>query len=99
MANTLIQFRTDPEIQEKAAVICEKLGIDIPTYMRMCLARLVQENGIPFSLKVSTPKAQARIYQNAMNLAAEEADVYGTSKLSEEEINEEIAKVRKELRG
>ena len=52
MANTLVQFRADETSRIKAAGICEKLGIDLATYLRMCISRLVQENGIPFSMKV-----------------------------------------------
>lgn len=46
MANTLVQFRADENARIKAADICEKLGIDLQTYLRMCMARLIQENGI-----------------------------------------------------
>ncbi len=52
MANSLVQFRTDDTSRIKAANICERLGIDLPTYMRMCISRLIQENGIPFSMKL-----------------------------------------------
>ena len=48
MANTLVQFRTEEISRIKAVSICEKLGIDLPTYLRMCMSRLIQENGIPF---------------------------------------------------
>lgn len=53
-----------------AADICERIGIDLPTYMRMCISRLIQENGIPFSMKlgkepenraVAAMKADSRI--------------------------------------
>ena len=54
MANSLVQFRTDDTSKIKASVICERLGIDLPTYMRMCISRLIQENGIPFSMKLET---------------------------------------------
>ena len=52
MANTLVQFRTEETARIKAVTICEKLGIDLPTYLRMCIFRLVEENGVPFSMKV-----------------------------------------------
>ena len=52
MANTLVQFRTEEAIRIKAVNICEKLGIDLQTYLRMCMYRLIQENGIPFSMKI-----------------------------------------------
>ena len=48
MANTLVQFRTDETSRIKAMLICEQLGIDLQTYMRMCISRLISENGIPF---------------------------------------------------
>ena len=52
MSSTLIQFRTDDASKIKASSICERLGIDLPTYMRMCISRLIRENGIPFSMKL-----------------------------------------------
>ncbi|HJA68370.1 MAG TPA: type II toxin-antitoxin system RelB/DinJ family antitoxin [Candidatus Mediterraneibacter cottocaccae] len=48
MSSTLIQFRTDDDSKLKATSICERLGIDLPTYMRMSISRLIRENGIPF---------------------------------------------------
>ncbi len=36
----------------QAVNICEQLGIDLLTYIRMCILRLVAENGIPFSMKI-----------------------------------------------
>ena len=44
MASSLVQFRTDDATKLKAIKICEKLGIDLQTYMRMCISRLIQEN-------------------------------------------------------
>ena len=43
MANSLVQFRIDDTSKIKAADICERLGIDLPTYMRMCISRLIQQ--------------------------------------------------------
>ena len=50
MANGLIQFRADDDVKLQATVICNKLGMDLQSYLRMCLTRLVNENGIPFSM-------------------------------------------------
>ena len=36
MANVLVQFRVD-EAERAAAQICSHLGIDLPTYFRMCM--------------------------------------------------------------
>lgn len=93
MANTLVQFRTDEDSRIKAINICEKLGIDLQTYMRMCISRLIQENGIPFSMNLnnfSENKAVAAM-KNASKLAIQN----GISDLTLDEINAEIAKARK----
>lgn len=57
MANTLVQFRTEETVRIQAVHICEKLGIDLPTYLRMCMSRLIQENGVPFSMKADDVSA------------------------------------------
>lgn len=48
-----LRYTTSEEIH-KAMGICEKLGIDLQTYLRMCVSRLILENGIPFSVKLDT---------------------------------------------
>lgn len=93
MAKTLVQFRTDETSRIKAINICEKLGIDLQTYMRMCISRLIQENGIPFSMKLedfSENKALA-----AMKAASKIAKQNAISDMTLEEINAEIADARK----
>ena len=65
MANSLVQFRTDDASKIKAVNICEQLGIDLPTYMRMCISRLIQENGIPFSMKLDE-KSESRALKAMM---------------------------------
>ena len=84
MANALIQFRTDDTSKIKAANICERLGIDLPTYMRMCISRLIQENGIPFSMKLDE-KSESRALK-AMKSASRIAEEHGISDMSLEEI-------------
>ena len=91
MANTLVQFRTDETTRIQAARICEKLGIDLPTYMRMCISRLVQENGIPFSMKLDGDGESP-----AMKAASRIAEENGIADMSLEEINAEIAEARKQ---
>ena len=92
MANTLIQFRADDIARIKAISICERLGIDLPTYMRMCISRLIQENGVPFSMKIEEPENAA---VTAMKSASRIAKENGISDMTLDEINEEIADARK----
>ena len=50
MATVLLQVRVDENLKAQAAKICENLGIDLSTAVRMFLHRTVTENGIPFSM-------------------------------------------------
>ena len=93
MASALIQFRTEDTAKIKAINICEKLGIDLPTYMRMCISRLIQENGIPFSMKLDTVPENKGI--KAMKAASVIAIENSIAEMTLDEIYAEIAEARK----
>ena len=98
MASSLVQFRTEDTSKIKAITICERLGIDLPTYMRMCISRLIQENGIPFSMKLENDhgaKAALAAMKEASRIAAEN----GISEMTLDEINEEISAARSAMEG
>ena len=92
MANTLVQFRTEETARIKAIGICERLGIDLQTYLRMCMSRLIQENGIPFSMKLNEDNESRGLA--AMKAASRIAAQNGISDMSLDEINAEIAAAR-----
>ncbi|MBF1006299.1 MAG: type II toxin-antitoxin system RelB/DinJ family antitoxin [Lachnospiraceae bacterium] len=92
MVNTLVQFRVDESDRTEAMEICSKLGIDLQSYFRICLARLIREKGIPFSMKIEEVKENKGI--SAMKRASKIAKEYGISDLSLEEINEVIREAR-----
>ncbi|MCC8042445.1 MAG: type II toxin-antitoxin system RelB/DinJ family antitoxin [Oscillospiraceae bacterium] len=93
MASSLVQFRCEEESRIKASIICEQLGIDLPTYMRMSLNRLIRENGIPFSMKLNESSENKGISAlEKANLIAEEQ---GISDMTLDEINAEIENSRK----
>ena len=92
MVNTLVQFRVDESDSTEAIEICSKLGIDLQSYFRICLARLIREKGIPFSMKIEEAKENKGI--SAMKRASKIAKEYGISDLSLDEINEEIREAR-----
>lgn len=94
MSNSLVQFRAEDAAKIKAIKICEQLGIDLPTYLRMCIARLVQENGIPFSMKLDAPAENRAV--RAMREAARLAEENGIADMTLDEINAEIAEARKQ---
>ena len=92
MVNTLVQFRVDESDRTEAMEICSKLGIDLQSYFRICLARLIREKGILFSMKIEEVKENKGI--SAMKRASKIAKEYGISDLSLDEINEEIREAR-----
>ena len=92
MANTLVQFRAEESARVKAVSICERLGMDLQTYLRMCISRLIQENGIPFSMNLDeiTESRALRAMRDASRIAREN----GIADMSLDEINGEIAAAR-----
>ena len=94
MASALVQFRTDEAEKIEAIQVCEKLGMNLPSYLRMCMSRLIKEQGVPFSMKL-TPVDNPGIA--AMKRASLIAAKRGISDMTLDEINAEIAATRNEL--
>ncbi len=93
MASTLVQFRTEDSAKSTAISICDKLGIDLQSYLRMCIARLNQENGIPFSMNVNDIPRNKGI--EAMKMASKRAEEAGISDMTLDDINKEIKDSRR----
>ena len=92
MANALVQFRADETARIKAISICERLGIDLQTYFRMCMSGLIQENGIPFSM---TPDKESENHGlRAVKAAGRIAAENGVAEMTLDEINAEISAAR-----
>jgi DNA-damage-inducible protein J len=92
MASTLVQFRTEDTEKIKAVQILDRLGLSLPSYLRMCVSRLNQENGIPFSMKIETEENPGI---SALKRASRIAEENGIADMSLDEINAEIAEARK----
>ncbi len=95
MASTLVQFRTEDTAKAKAVSICERLGLDLPSYLRMCILRLNQENGIPFSMNVNDIPKNKGI--EAMKAASRIAEENGIADMSLQDINAEIDAARSQV--
>ena len=94
MANSLLQLRIDDGLKKEASEIYAKLGLDLPTAIRMFLTRSVQVRGIPFSMRLDEDyKAYDAIA--AMKRMSRDAKEAGITDMSLEEINAEIAAVRR----
>ena len=92
MASTLVQFRTEDTEKIKAVQILDRLGLSLSSYLRMCVSRLNQENGIPFSMKIETEENPGI---SALKRASRIAEENGIADMSLDEINAEIAEARK----
>ena len=60
----------------------------------MCLSRLIQENGVPFSMKIEDSTSNKGL--EALKAASKIAEENGIADMSLDEINEEIAQARKQ---
>lgn len=93
MANSLVQFRIDDGLRKQASDLCAKLGFDLTTYLRMSLAKLVQEQGVPFAVKLNTvPSADEAIA--AVRKLSAISRTNRNSRMSLADINAEISAAR-----
>jgi len=94
MSSSVFQMRLDDELKGEAAAIYEKLGLDLPTAIRMFLKRTILDNGIPFSMTLPKETYRAERAVEAMRQMSAAAQENGVSELSLKDINDEIAAVR-----
>lgn len=95
MASSLVQIRLDDELKSEACALYEALGIDLPTAVRM-FKRSVMVKGIPFSMTLPKQEYKAERAVRAMREISEEASKNGVADMTLEEIEDEIATVRRE---
>ena len=95
MSSVLVQFRTEDTAKAKATSICDRLGLDLQSYLRMCISRMNQENGIPFSMNVNDLTKNRGL--EAMKEASRIASENGIADMSLDEINAEINEARKKV--
>lgn len=86
----------DDELKAQASAVCENLGIDLPTALRVFMKRMVLVNGIPFSMTLPESDYKSDRAVRAMYAASEQARKNGTADMTLEEINAEIAAARAE---
>lgn len=87
MKNNLIKFEIDDESKLEATLICYKLGINLETYLRICINRLILEDGIPFDMKI---KDETSSGMKALLEAGRISKENGNSEMTLDEINEII---------
>lgn len=99
MSSSLVQLRMDTELRDDANKLFDSLGLDMSTAIRMFLKKCLAENGIPFSVR-----ARKKTYKSPEGIAMmlelqREAEENGSSNMSLDEINAEIAAARAERKS
>lgn len=93
----LIQFRIDRDLKIDAEDICNQLGIDLSTVLRMCLKQMVIQKGIPFSVHLSNQRYS--VSENDIN-ELKSKDIENKCEkgfgIDIRGINEEVDSIRKE---
>ena len=96
MGTSVMQLRVDDELKRQAAAVCENLGIDLPTALRMFMKRTVLVNGIPFSMTLPKQEPKMERAVRALQELSDAAQRNGTADMTLAEINAEIAAARAE---
>ena len=91
----VLQVRVDDELKNQAAEILDAVGIDLSTAVRMFLRKVILERGIPFDTRIDEVTLRGLLAIRQMQKISEEN---GNSKMSLDEINEEIRLAREERR-
>ena len=55
MSTVNLNIRTEKEIKANAEKIFEALGLNMSSAINIFLRRVIQENGLPFELKLNAP--------------------------------------------
>ena len=97
MASYVMQIRIDEQLRNEASEVYERLGIDIPTAVRMFLKRSVLDNGIPFAMTLPKDNMIMSKAVKALNEIQESAMADGKVEMSLDEINAEIADTRGDI--
>ena len=93
----LIQFRIDRDLKIDAEYICNQLGIDLSTVLRMCLKQMVIQKGIPFSVHLSNHSySDSEKHINYLKSKDIEDNCEKGFEIDIRGINEEVDSIRKE---
>ena len=93
-----VNFRMNKEVKKQFDSILEEIGLNPSTAFNMFARLVVRENGLPFPVTIKKDNVIADEARQVLKEMREEAVRNGTSELTMDEINAEIALYRKEKR-
>ena len=95
----VLQVRVDDELKNEAQSVLLKVGLDLPTAIRMFLTRCVYANGVPFPMVLERPTdEETKKVIELMHKVREESKRNGLSNITLDEINAIIKEYREEER-
>ena len=81
---TTFSIRFDPELHQRASIICSDLGYELNDVIRIFIARIVRDNCIPFDLealptinedKIPFYQFEERLWGNSLNILKAELSI------------------------
>ena len=73
METSLIQAKIDPVVKKNAEAVFSKIGITMSEAIRMFLAQVINDNGLPFQPKAKMDETEYLLSTKANKQALEES--------------------------
>lgn len=97
MAQQAMTVRLDAQMKSQFDVLCEQFGMSANTAINIFVNAVVRSKSIPFSINVTDEKEAVRQRAiKAIESMRKSAEESGVSKMTLDEINEEIRLAREE---
>jgi DNA-damage-inducible protein J len=94
---TNLNIRIDRKLKSEADYILGRMGMNLSTAVNVFIRQVVQEQAIPFRIQVTEDEILSRA-KTALKEMQAHSVAKGTSEMTMEEIDAEIAAYRKEKR-
>lgn len=99
MATTSLNIKIDRNLKTQADVLFNKMGMTMTTAVNVFVRQAVQEQAIPFKIYVDEDIIVLSNAKQALRDMQEQSVINGTSEMTMDEIDAEIAAYRQEKRG
>ena len=96
MAVTSLNIKIDRELKVQADELFNKMGMNLTTAVNVFVRQAVQEQAIPFKIYVDDDYKVLTEAKEALKSIQEQSVINGTSEMTMDEINAEIAACRAE---
>jgi len=98
MENTTnLNIRIDRDLKAQADDILGRMGLNLSTAVNVFVRQMVNERAIPFRIRLNEEEIRERALEALKDMQAQSV-INGTSEMTMEEIDAEIAAYRREMR-